>query len=317
MATAQSQDISYKRTKDPLSIPDSLFVTRELKKNYPIDSVSTIRWEKMDTATVLLKVRDTSLVRRTDPGLIPPSTVPDSIRRFQQLDESRFGKGLLQDNALQEALQIPGSGVPPAGSTSDSLVQQLGFASKRILSIQDRDYLDSIRGQLTQRVADVREKYGDSLKAVAFSEKLKMKDRMFYEVIFSGEQAQRQFSVSEVSTSLGMKLTDKFALGAGPELFFDRRNIQSVGARIFARRDLISDRFFALLENSSATAYRDLEQEGRPGWMNNWGIGAGTMINVLGKSKTRLNFQTLLNPMYLSNPDLNLLKVRLGISKTN
>lgn len=195
-------------------------------------------------------------------------------------------------------------------------IQEYHALSKRVLSVKDREILDSARTLITNKLYRVKETAQDSLSVYLIAEKEKIKENLFFEGLINVQKEYEKFSVSDFSGSIGLKLNKLYEIGAGPEFGVSNGDFSALGARLFARREVLENRLFAMVENSMGRG-RDFPKEGvNPKELgSNWKIGTSTLFNLSPNGKTKLNFQTLLNPQYLKGGYSNLIDLRFGISK--
>lgn len=227
--------------------------------------------------------------------------LPDTGKEFRELK----GADVLDLNQLVTQDQ-----------TLDAEFQNYHAISKRVLSLKDREILDSARTLIADKLYRVKESAQDSLSVYLIAEKEKIKDNLFFEGLINVQQEYDKFSVSDFSGSVGLRLNKLYEIGAGPEFGVFNGDFSALGARLFARREVLEKRLFAVVENSVGRG-RDLPREGvDPNEMvSNWKIGTSTLFNLSPTGNTKLNLQTLLNPQYLKGGYSNLIDLRFGISK--
>jgi len=194
--------------------------------------------------------------------------------------------------------------------------QEYHAISKRVVSLKDRELVDSARNLVTDKLYRIKESAQDSLDIFLIAEKEKIRDNLFFEGLVNVTKDYDNFSVSDFSGNVGLRLSKLYEIGAGPEIGISNGDFSALGARLFVRRQVLEDRLFAVVENSVG---RNIPLAGDEfslyGMVSNWKIGAGTLFNLSPSGSTKLNFQTLLNPQYLKGGYSNLIDFRFGISK--
>ncbi|WP_139352708.1 hypothetical protein [Algoriphagus sp. A40] len=188
--------------------------------------------------------------------------------------------------------------------------------STRIVSLKDRDLVDSVRNLVSRKLYSIKDEVQDSLSVYLIAEKEKLKDNLFFEGLVNAEEYAGDLSVTDFSGSLGVKVKQFYEVGVGPEIGVLGGDFSAIGARFFARREVLENKLFAVVENSyrkGSGVPADLERIEQ--LYSNWKIGASTLFKLSPSGSTKLNFQTLLNPQYLKNTYSNLVDFRFGISK--
>ena len=188
--------------------------------------------------------------------------------------------------------------------------------AKRVISIKDREIVDSIRSVASDKLYKIKDEVQDSLSVYLIAEKQKLKESMFFEGLVNMETYKGNLSVSDFSGILGVKLNKFYEVGLGPEIGVSGKDFSAIGARVFARRKIFDDKSFAIVENSIRQNPGISEfATNAEGLMSNLKLGAGRLFNLTPSGETKLNVQTLLNPQYLKTGYSNLVDFRLGISK--
>ena len=221
-------------------------------------------------------------------------------------DKDQFQKGL----ESQFTKELDGEMVPIKG------VKQKQAIAKRVISIKDREIVDSIRSLASDKLYKISEDVQDSLSMYLVSEKRKLKENLFFEGLVSMEKYKDNVSVSDFSGSLGVRLNDLYEMGLGPEIGVSGKDFSAIGARLFARRKIFEDKLFVIVENSFRR-YPDFSEvvTKTEGLSSNLKLGAGRLFNLSPNGETKLNIQTLLNPQSLKGGYNNVIDFRLGISK--
>ena len=188
--------------------------------------------------------------------------------------------------------------------------------STRIVSLKDRDLVDSVRNLVSRKLYRIKDEVQDSLSVYLIAEKEKLKDNLFFEGLVSMEKYKDNVSISDFSGSLGVRLSKFYEMGLGPEIGVSGKDFSAVGARLFARRKILEDKLFVIVENSFSRYpnFSEAVTEAE-GLYSNLKLGAGKLFNLSPNGETKLNIQTLLNPQSLQGGFDNVVDFRLGISK--
>ena len=183
--------------------------------------------------------------------------------------------------------------------------------AKRVISIKDREIVDSIRSVASDKLYKIKDEVQDSLSVYLIAEKQKLKESMFFEGLVNMETYKGNLSVSDFSGILGVKLNKFYEVGLGPEIGVSGKDFSAIGARVFARRKIFDDKSFAIVENSIRQNPGISEfATNAEGLMSNLKLGAGRLFNLTPSGETKLNVQTLLNPQYLKTGYSNLVDFR-------
>lgn len=286
---------------DSISL-DSAFVANKFINRFPIDS--------------LLKLKiDESLFEME--GIEGFGYSPKSFSKELNTSDfsSYFNDEYSFENIEKDLFSEIGESIHGGVSDLEGKENFVGI-SKRVVSIKDREILDSIRGIASDKLYRIKDEVQDSVGLYLISEKKKLKESLFFEGIVNVEDYKGDYSVSDFSSSLGVKLNQFYEVGAGPEIGLQGKALSTFGARVFARRNLFKNKAFAIVENSF-TNYPDLTREvdSFNGLTSNLKLGAGKLFNLTQSGKTKLNVQTLIHPDFLRNNYSNLIDFRFGISK--
>ncbi|WP_192350844.1 hypothetical protein [Algoriphagus sp. Y33] len=247
-------------------------------------------------------------------------SIPTSIlERFSA--DSLFG-GQMRDlpwqdkDQFQKELESQFSGEIGGEAMALEGVTQKQAMAKRVISVKDREIVDSIRSLASDKLYRISEEIQDSLSMYLISEKKKLKDNLFFEGLVSMEKYKDNVSVSDFSGSLGVRLSEFYELGLGPEIGVSGKDFSAIGARLFARRKIFEDKLFVIVENSFRRNpdFSEVVTEAE-GLYSNLKLGAGRLFNLSPGGETKLNIQTLLNPQSLKGGYNNVVDFRIGISK--
>lgn len=242
------------------------------------------------------------------------------LNSFSEINDSKFFSRFFDDPISgNEFLKEIESELPTLNSIDKSFLASntdKSIISKRIVSLKDRDIIDSVRSVVADKAYRIKDEVQDSLSLYLVSEKEKLKESLFFEGLVDVERFNDSYSVTDFSTSLGVKLNKFYEIGAGPEIGLNGNDFSNIGARIFARRNLFNNKAFAIVENSVKN-YPNFSNElnSLKGLTSNFKLGAGKLFNLSNSGLTKLNVQTLFNPDFLRNNYGNLIDFRFGISK--
>jgi len=229
------------------------------------------------------------------------SFLPLSIKQFSQLTESEL---LQLDKLMTEGLG------------NESFTKDYHAISKRVVSLKDRDFVDSTRNIVNDKLYRIKESAQDSLEVFLIAEKEELKEKLFFEGLINMAKEGETLSLTDFSGSVGLRLNKYYQIGLGPEIGVLKGDFSYLGARLFAKRKLLQDRLFAVVENSVGRSTLIPSDDFRfEEMLSTWKIGAGTLLDLNPSGSSKLNFQTLVNPQFLKVRSLNLIDFRFGISK--